>query len=321
MQNPRNPLLEQNYNRQNQTQKTSNIQRYERSNLNNSHSERSVRGNQKNEMQITGNPLDIWVRSASLFRPLPTEDDIDKIFDFFTINTNNSLLNDRLIRNKNKNDSRPYLWSEHLNEIVQASQKETKKSSSGRQLMHLPQPPPAPDDISEYWTNRTPTFPISDLQKENRSVVHCLLSAFVEAYPEDPSQNGDIIASNSENNSDDDEDFNDVNDSFLGMHAPVPQIEYDEYLCLPFEERLEIELKFAGLEKPAHSMENGSNVFAQDIEQLKKEMVNQQPQIEYFKNEIKEKLPMYKFDEERRISGQQTFQELIRDVKKKPHKK
>ena len=93
MQNPRNHLIEQNYN--SQTQKTSNIPRYERSNLNNSHSERSVRGNQKNELQITGNPLDIWVRSAPLFQSLPTEDDIDKICTKIAIDNNNSFAVDR----------------------------------------------------------------------------------------------------------------------------------------------------------------------------------------------------------------------------------
>lgn len=318
MQNPRNHLIEQNYN--SQTQKTSNIPRYERSNLNNSHSERSVRGNQKNELQITGNPLDIWVRSAPLFQSLPTEDDIDKICTKIAIDNNNSFAVDRSFRKQNQNAAQSYHWSERFNEIVLASQKDSKKSNSGRQLMYLPQPPPSPSDISEYWNNRTPTFPISELQKENRSVVHCLLSAFVEADPDDPSQNNDIVASNSENNSDD-EDFNDNNDNILSMHAPVPQIVYDEYLCLPFEERLEIELQFAGLEKPSHSMENGSNVFTQDIEQFNKEMANLQPQIENFKNDIIQNLPSYKLDEERRISEQQTYQDRIREFKKKPHKK
>ncbi|KAK8884703.1 hypothetical protein M9Y10_043822 [Tritrichomonas musculus] len=319
MQNPHVPLVDPNFNRQNQTQKTSSIPRYERNNLNNSHSERSVRGNQKNELQVTGNPLDIWFRSAQFFQPLPTAEDIDKICDEMTIDSN-SFINDKNSRKRNQNDRGSHHWSEQLNEIVQSTLKDSKKSNSSKQLLHLPRPPPAPNDISEYWVNQTPTFPISDLQKENRSIVHCLLCAFVEVGPDDSDQENKFLTTNVEADSDED-DINDENDDLLNIHTPAPQIEYDDYLRLPFEDRLEIELKCAGLDKPANSNDKGSIIFSQEIEQYKKEMANLNPQIEFFRNDIKQKLPQYKLDEERRISDQQTFQNLIPEYKKKSHKK
>lgn len=309
MQNPRESLGDSKKNRQ--TQKMSNIPRHDRNNTTVSHGERSVRPNQRNDIQTLGNPLDVWVTSAALFRQLPTDEVIDEICRDPTndFNTDDYSLNKSDQDAKNNKPERH--WSEHLNDIVLNSQREQKRSNSNRHLMQLPKPPPKSDDISDFWNGRTPSFPIVDIQKENRSIMHSLLSAFVEINSDDE----EVI--DLDNNTEEEED----DDSLIQAVPPVPRIDYDDYLSLPFEQRLEIELDYAGFKKETPHQDNASLIFAQEIEQYKKKLKNSQPEIDSFKEEIKLVLHKSRPDEERRAMEQQKFLDIIPEFRKKLHKK
>ncbi|OHT06650.1 hypothetical protein TRFO_25264 [Tritrichomonas foetus] len=437
-------------NRSNQTQKMSSTPRsYDRNSQGGSgtvHSERSIRANKRNELQATGNPLDIWVRSAPFFQPLPTAEEIDDICREITFERRNGQNHPKIH------------WSEKMNQIVALSQRESSRKERTKQLLPLPRPPPAPSDVSEFWRGITPTFPMADLQRNNNSIVHCLLCAFVEAEPEssddDEGENNEKLPNddnqgNFQNSNENDHENNDENDAisetgklckFLSLsnsesneiqnnsnhsenhdsrnnksksdnhennrssipenhlgnnlentnhdndyherhknkyvdsasgpdadfnhsngelyrkicehvkkqkllnqnarrlkqkqlelanednallvtHAPIPQVEFDDYLCRSFEERLEIELKCAGLEKPSGTGDNFNSVFTQEIEQYRVELNALQPQIEAMRDEIKNNLVEYRIDEERRMVEQQDYLNYIREVKKKTHKK
>ncbi|OHT11603.1 hypothetical protein TRFO_18859 [Tritrichomonas foetus] len=256
-------------------------------------SERSYRAIERNTTQNTGNPLDIWVRSAPLFRPLPTEKDIDEIC--------RAIDTEKLV---GTTQSRQH-WSDHLRDVVRNSQRESRKSKN--QILQPPGKPPSPNEVSEYWRKRVPPFPIEDIQKNNRSTFHYLLSAFVEAKPL-PKANDDDIDS-PENN------------DFLLTHVLLPRIGCDDYLSHPFEERLELELQSAGLEKPTEGQECCNDVFSQEIEQYKEEINSLQPQIDLIHDEILSKLPEFVKDEERRMTEQQEYTELLKEFRRKTHKK
>ena len=209
-----------------------------------------------------------------------------------------------------------------MNQIVEYSQKDSRKSGSGKHLLTLGRAPPSPNDVSDFWINKVPSIPIVDLQKQNNSIVHCLLCAFVKVDPEPNEASDNALGEfSSDVESDDGSNCGDDDEEILLTHPPIPIIEYHDYLCRSFEERLELELKDAGLEKPDDAKESFNSVFTQEIEQFKEELNILQPQIEAQGNEIKSLIPAFRQDEERRAGEQQTYLELIREVKKKAHKK
>ena len=275
-------------------QKTGNKPRDERHHKRNSnvHSERSVRSNDRKiltEAATSGNPLDIWFMSAPLFKPVPTEEELNEICRM--------VLMDKPVEAPRVKTH----WSERMRQIVIESQRGTNKK-----LQFPPGPPPAADDVAEYWKKRAAPFPIEDIQRHNNSVMHCLLNAFVDAKPLPKSSDGDSR-------------------DFLPTHVLLPRIEFDEYLSRSFEERLELELKSAGLEKPASDTGGGdSGLFAQEIEQFKEELDKLRPEIERMRMEIVARLPEMREMEERRAEQLRKYEEIKRQIKpetKRSHKK
>lgn len=253
--------------------------------------ERSARAIERNTTPTSGNALDIWIRSSPLFQPLPSVEEIDEICR--AIDTDSIVLT---------NQSKQH-WSDRLREIVKNSQKESKKSKNSQILMP-PGKPPAPNDISEFWLKQTPPFQIEEMQKQNKSIMHCLLSAFVEAKPLPESNESDNLANN----------------DFLPIHVLLPQLDFDDYMSHPFEERLELELKSAGLERPKEGVNTVNNAFAKEIEEYKHEIKELQPKIDKLRDEIVQKLPEFRQDEDRRMTEAQEYSELLRECRK-DHKK
>ncbi|OHT10029.1 hypothetical protein TRFO_20831 [Tritrichomonas foetus] len=379
-------------------------------------SERSIRSNDRYAPQTTGNKLDIWVRSTPFFQPLPTAEDIEEVCKEIIINENPPT---QIVTQH---------WSERMKSIVFQARQDNKKFN--RQILQPPGPPPTSEDTSKYWIGKSTVYPMEDLQRQNSSIVHCLLSAFVKAEPLQKCQkqdsdnddqnvfnfyNRDLTNSepnvdqtltennhnhntqinqndhqnnnenNHENNSnesknknynennnesheninennyhmkiennDDKDDHsisnnilkntvnsnqikNDTNDNtnrgdeednyiyheedYIPTHIPVPHIEYDDYLSHSFEERLEMELLAAGIKRPHKRASQQKDTFGNEIEQFREELNRLQPQINEIKEEILQNLPTYKRDEERRMSEQRSYFELMKDIKKRPHTK
>ena len=93
-----------------------------------------------------------------------------------------------------------------------------------------------------------------------------------------------------------------------------------------FEERLELELRSAGLEKPASGADGAdSGFFAQEIAQWKEELENDiQPSIEKIRMEIIAKLPEMHSIEARRAKERQEYLDIKSQLKpdvKRSHKK
>lgn len=283
--------LETSKNRNNQrpAQKTSSQTRQERYQKNSAHSERGMRGIDRNVIPADKhNSLDVWLRAQCFFQPLPTVSEFLNMCEIRPIA-------------KLPPPAPSEHWSFEINEIVRNSQRENKKTK----VLPAPGPSPAKTDISEYWKDpkHQITFPIEDIQKQNSSIMHHLLSAFVEA---DPMPRNEI---------DDDLDS-------LPTHVLLPQIEFDDYLSHSFEERLQLELQGAGLEKPIDTgLIQTDDIFIQEIQHLISDREKLVPKIEEAKKEVLDSIPSYHHDERRRMEELKEYHNILRDVQRKKHKK
>ena len=236
---------------------------------------------------ITGHTLDIWVRSDPLFQQLPTEDEIVEICKAIEV--------DKMFIKTTKHRH----WSDILKSVVDNTQKESRKSKTP--IAYPPPKPPEPHDIDVYWKAREPPFQIEDIQMQNRSTLHLLLSAFVEAAPlpkSEEASDGDI----------------------LPTHVLLPHLDFDDYLSHSFEERLEFELESAGLQKQPGATE-ADNVFASDIQRLKEEIDALQPAIDQMRDEILAQLPEYRKDKDRRMTEYQEYTELLKELNRRSHRR
>jgi hypothetical protein len=103
------------------------------------------------------------------------------------------------------------------------------------------------------------------------------------------------------------------------VHVLLPRIEADEYLAFSFEERLTYELESAGLGRPAGFPEDGStgDMFRGHLDEHRKEMEKQQPNIDRIKDEILGSIEQWVADQKRRREEQRKALALMQEVKKR----
>jgi hypothetical protein len=99
-------------------------------------------------------------------------------------------------------------------------------------VMPPPEPPAKSVDVHGYWNEATVDFPIEKMQKRTTSVLHCLLSSFVELDDTDRPERSECPL-------------------FVTAHPLIPEIPCDGYVGVPFETRLGLELESLGLNTPA----------------------------------------------------------------------
>jgi hypothetical protein len=252
-----------------------------------SHSERSIRSAAPDRtagMMAPDHPLDVWRRSEALFKDLPTDADIE------------DLCRPANLASPPTTGGSPVPWRTRIAEMMSAMPESIRK-----RLVPLPGPPPPPDATAEFWRQNAPSFPLEDLMMRNTSPLHRLIEAFVEARPLErrcPERR------------------------CLPVHVLLPRCECDDYMGLPFEDRLEIELIGAGLGAPEETADdNGAatgNTFAEDIEYYKEEVGRDQKRIEALKQEVLAGLPQWREDFVRRAREGRQFQALAQRRLSKP---
>jgi hypothetical protein len=195
------------------------------------HSDRSFHASERASFQAASkHPLDVWLRSAPLFESLPSPAEIESLCARIDI--------DRIPRPPpNKVEWRTRI-ANAMNDIPPALRKN---------MQRLPEAPPAPNDISTFWTTRKQPFPIEELQKQNVSLLHRFMNAFVESKPLPKGEGNDPMP----------------------FHALLPclDVQPTDWLSYTFEERLIFELESAGLGRPVEQTEQGrtGNEFADHI--------------------------------------------------------
>lgn len=238
-------------------------------------------------------------------------------------------------QNLSKNNSnQKSTYKDYFFNSYRLKNKESTKPSSQNNsgILFPPEPFPELTDISSFWLQNAQEFPVTDLQMQNYSIMDNILSAFVVAEPDKTHDkflqeaiikyHSPFSLKNEEINNDEENEKNSSNedetenDCFLPTHVPAPQLEYDDYLSHPFEEKLEMELQSIGFKRPGHLI-HLNNSLAQDIEKYRNELEKIQPTINIYKQEILANLGTYKKDEERRRIEMQKYNDLL----PKKHKK
>ena len=263
-------------------------------------SERSVRSHsdREKEQQITGNPLDIWVRSEPMFAPLPSQEDVASVF---------SQIIEKSIKGATMSFENPQTpiphWSETLLENMQKFT--TKESKRMPKLLPPPGPPPAPDDIADYWKHHTPSFPIQNMQKRNSHTIHHLLAAIVETDPSKMPQRS----------------LTEKRKPYLPINVLAPKLEHERYLCLDFDERLNLELKSVGLDLSQSVKMNDDDTFAEEIAKYKQQLLQLIPEVQKSSKMLIDKIPTFRKIEDQHFIEQAMYQELSQIVQRKHRKK
>jgi hypothetical protein len=134
---------------------------------------------------------------------------------------------------------------------------------------------------------------------QNESPINFLLSALVDAVPEPsagpPPEPADGI-----------------------VHPLPPRMEFD-YHSFPFDQRLRFELESAGLTPPPGTAPR--TLFAQEIEHFSVELDRIHTVIDQYRSELVQNLAQWQTDEARRARDQLEFAALLRDHKRRPHRR
>jgi hypothetical protein len=177
-------------------------------------------------------------------------------------------------------------------QVAATTQKDGKKGKVFR-----PPTPYSTDGPSEFWAGRSPPFQIEEMQQRTASPINFLLSALVEAEA-DPSEK--------------------VAREYLPAHMLAPRLD-GSYLGYPFEDRLALELRSAGLDNPRRRGDQG--LFEQEIEHFAAELRRIQPAIDGLRQELITHLGEWQQDQRRRAQEQLEFVNLLRDIKRRTHKR
>lgn len=166
------------------------------------------------------NSNNVWIRTEPFFMPLPSNQDIDKIF----------------------NCRKVPIIKESIDDANHWSLRMAPPScrANGKAMMP-PGPPSSSNDIAEFWKKNKAFFQIEKIQKLNCSPLHCLLNAFVELGPEDFEEAKRINKEKKKEN------------EYVRIHSLLPHIDNDGYLEYSFETRLNLELESLELNQPQKS--------------------------------------------------------------------
>lgn len=235
------------------------------------------------------NSNNVWSRVEQFFLPLPTDQEIEKIF----------------------NCKKAPPIKETSGEIVHWSLKLAPPScrANGKAIMP-PGPPSSSNDMAEFWTKNKAFFQIEKMQKLNSSPLHCLLNAFIEITPEEFQEAKSIEIKFQEKH------------EYARIHALLPQISRNGYLQYPFETRLDLELESLQLNKPCKASIN-DKPFQTEITELRNKITNKiTPEINQFHEEIVQNVPEYRKNQQLRNEEMELVDQKINEyiIKKRKRK-
>ena len=246
--------------------------------------------NQKNAQKSTRHErahqssanMNLWHRVDAFFRPVPSDADIDALFS------------DRLA-GPGVPDVPPGIhWSQRFETIVRKSQ--------GR-AMSPPGPSSAGSEINSYWRKEPPAFQLEKMQMRNESVLHCLLSAFVEAEPERDTADR-------------------TNDVSEASQVLLPFVEFDPYLSHGFDTRLRLELESAGLNKYDEQVEIPHNAFDIEIRELKEQVRTElRPELDRIHDELTRMMPRIRAKQSQMADEAAIYRTMVSELNHKKKKR
>ena len=242
---------------------------------------------QTKERHTNAAHFNIWQRVDQFFKPVPSDAEIDQLFG------------DRLAGITVPDIPDGVHWSQRFSVIV--------KKAKGKALL-----PPGPGvvdgDVSKYWENNPPAFQLEDMQLRNRSLLHCLLSALVEAKPEELTP--------------EEREKRRREDSFVRSHILLPSVEFDPYLCHGFDTRLRLELESAGLDKYDGELDHMNNEFEAEIKDLKEQVETElKPELERLHREVEDALPRIRENQAKQANHAAIYRAMVAELTLKKKKR
>ncbi|EAY05490.1 hypothetical protein TVAG_080820 [Trichomonas vaginalis G3] len=234
----------------------------------NSRTEVGNRQHVKSTKTETQNLDDIWIKTEKneIFKRLPENIGykLDIMFDDMLTKTHSPI-------------SRGPHWTEKFKFLFQKG-RQTKRT---RQKVN-PKMPPTPmnmNDISPFWNEYFPKFQVEKTQKCQRSKIHCLLSCIVQC---DPPSNTNKTPRRKKTN------------------PLAPNIPYHNYLQLPYEDRLELELKSLELYPQTETENAFQGNLPATINKYEEELTEIRTELKAFQKDLIEKIPEIRKKEEDR---------------------
>jgi hypothetical protein len=215
----------------------------------------------------------IWGYVDQFFGTLPSDEDLERLLSSPKYDVREIPIQEH--------------WSQRLIPIVLA-QREVRKNSN---ISIPPLPPPSNLDVSEFWTDRTPTFQMEDQQMLNTSTIHRLLSAFVTTEPVQKKESPKVL--------------------YLKTSPLPPSISFDSYLSHSFDERLKWELESVDLSPHGIQKSMDGNIFAQEIEEYQKSLDEIAPKLENYKKRLFRKINQYRENERKRVDYNRKFTSIV----------
>ena len=228
---------------------------------------KSTQKTQRNENRnkftlLQVNKKSVWYTSEPFFQPLPTNDEVAKMF-------------------------RPLDNMKEWVEIKGPVQHWTVKMNEFRQfpkMKTLPDLPEAENEEDEYWKEVTLPFQLEDMQKRKNSIFHKLLSSFVKL-------DGPIKR----------DENRESKQMPLITHSLLPYALSDSYLSYTFDQRLDLEILSLGLNLPDNSNSQHGSLFDEEIEEIIKEnKTNLAPVLIELRDQIINNIDKYREQQEKR---------------------
>ena len=234
------------------------------------------------------NSNNVWSRVEQFFLPVPSDQEIEKIFNCHRVPTIKEIKGD----------------------IVHWSTKISPPScrANGKAIMP-PGPPSSSNDTAKFWTKNKAFFQIEKIQKLNSSPLHCLLNAFVEVKPEEFEQAKKLITETRQKN------------EYARIHSLLPNIDHEGYLEYPFEVRLNLELESLELNQPRKSSMD-DKPFQKEINDLRNNIANKYiPEFDKLHDEIVQNIPEYRKNQQLRNEKTELIDQKINEFSVRKRKR
>lgn len=240
------------------------------------------------------NPLNVWKISEQFFQKLPSNSEIDHLFESKMIDVDI----DSLPKHPKSR------WISKLSNIAD-------NSKNGAKTLVDPLPQPEKPNFERFWKENPPSFPIEEPAMDNINVFHYLLNSFVDADASEEERNEETS------------NQNDVLETVIELDS-YPLISgvpiQNSYLSLDFQTRLHLELESAGC--GSFNNEENDLSFLSEIKDTYHTIQNEyQPEMNRLHDMIMENISEYRNQEDARINSQEIYRLIKSESEKKRSRK
>ncbi|EAX97573.1 hypothetical protein TVAG_064140 [Trichomonas vaginalis G3] len=218
----------------------------------------------------------IWGMTDLFLNPIPSDYDLKTLLEV-TIDNNPEIPKEEH-------------WNQRLLRIIT----NPREGRVRQQIKLPPAPPPADNEISEYWQEQVPSFQVEDQQMLNSGAIHRLLSSLVVTLPLESKAH--------------------TKKPFLRINPLPPKIPFNHYFSLSYEQRLSLELESLGLSTENCVMLNSTDgPFKKELDSYRQQLAEIKPKLDEYYNKISSEINDYRRKEQYRNRMNSQFLSLVHE--------